>query len=70
MTAEAPNLVAGEERPAESGALLDKLRPADGTLLCRVARSGAGDAAGTVKDPGRMVLLVPIDRAFAMVEGG
>lgn len=32
--------------------------------------AGAGDAAGTVKDPGRMVLLVPIDRAFAMVEGG
>ena len=48
MTAEAPNLVAGEERPAESGALLDKLRPADGTLLCRVARSGAGDAAAAV----------------------
>jgi membrane-bound lytic murein transglycosylase A len=32
--------------------------------------AGAGDAAGTVKDPGRLVLLVPIDRAFAMVEGG
>ncbi len=31
---------------------------------------GAGDAAGTVKDPGRMVLLLPIDRAFAMLEGG
>lgn len=30
----------------------------------------AGDAAGTVKDPGRMVLLVPIDRAYAMLEGG
>jgi membrane-bound lytic murein transglycosylase A len=29
---------------------------------------GAGDAAGTVKDPGRMVLLLPIDRAFAMLE--
>lgn len=28
----------------------------------------AGDAAGTVKDPGRMVLLLPIDRAFAMLE--
>ncbi len=28
---------------------------------------GAGDAAGTVKDPGRMVLLLPIDRAFAML---
>ncbi len=30
--------------------------------------SSAGNAAGTVKDPGRMVLLVPIDRAFAMLE--
>lgn len=29
---------------------------------------GAGDAAGTVKDGGRMVLLLPIDRAFAMLE--
>jgi membrane-bound lytic murein transglycosylase A len=29
---------------------------------------GAGDAAGTVKDPGRMVLLLPIDRAFAMLD--
>ncbi len=29
---------------------------------------GAGDAAGTIKDPGRMVLLLPIDRAFAMLE--
>ena len=32
--------------------------------------ASAGRAAGTVKDPGRMVLLVPIDRAFAMLEGG
>ncbi|WP_135447761.1 murein transglycosylase A [Tabrizicola caldifontis] len=29
----------------------------------------AGAAAGTVKHPGRMVLLLPIDRAFAMLEG-
>lgn len=28
----------------------------------------AGDAAGMVKDPGRMVVLLPIDRAFAMLE--
>ena len=28
----------------------------------------AGQAAGTVKDGGRMVLLLPIDRAFAMLE--
>ena len=30
--------------------------------------TGAGTAAGTVKDGGRMVLLLPIDRAFAMLE--
>jgi membrane-bound lytic murein transglycosylase A len=30
--------------------------------------AGAGEAAGTVKDPGRMVLLLPIDRAFAMLD--
>jgi aldehyde dehydrogenase (NAD+) len=45
---EAPNLVAGEERPAASGAWLDKTRPADGSLLCRVARSAAEDAAAAV----------------------
>ncbi len=48
VSAEAPNLVAGEERPAASGAWLDKTRPADGTPLCRVARSGADDAAAAV----------------------
>lgn len=30
--------------------------------------AGAGEAAGTIKDGGRMVLLLPIDRAFAMLE--
>jgi membrane-bound lytic murein transglycosylase A len=30
--------------------------------------SGAGGAAGTIKDGGRMVILLPIDRAFAMLE--
>lgn len=30
----------------------------------------AGDTAGTVKDGGRMVLLLPIDRAYAMASGG
>lgn len=30
----------------------------------------AGDAAGTVKDGGRMILLVPIDRAYAMLSEG
>jgi membrane-bound lytic murein transglycosylase A len=32
--------------------------------------AGAGDAAGTVKDPGRLILLLPIDRAYAMLEDG
>jgi membrane-bound lytic murein transglycosylase A len=32
--------------------------------------AGAGDAAGTVKDPGRMVLLLPIDRAYALLPEG
>jgi membrane-bound lytic murein transglycosylase A len=31
---------------------------------------GAGDAAGTVKDGGRMVVLLPIDRAYAMLPDG
>ena len=30
----------------------------------------AGDAAGTVKDGGRMVLLLPIDRAYALLPDG
>lgn len=30
----------------------------------------AGDAAGTVKDGGRMVVLLPIDRAYAMLPDG
>jgi aldehyde dehydrogenase (NAD+) len=45
---EIPNLICGEQVPAASGAWLDKLRPADGTHLCRVARSGAEDVATAV----------------------
>jgi membrane-bound lytic murein transglycosylase A len=30
--------------------------------------SDAGDAAGVVKDGGRMIVLLPIDRAFAMLD--
>jgi acyl-CoA reductase-like NAD-dependent aldehyde dehydrogenase len=48
IPAEVPNLVAGEERPPANGTWLDKLRPADGTPLCRVARSDAEDAAAAV----------------------
>ena len=46
---EIPNLIGGEARPAASGGWLDKLRPADGTLLCRVARSGAEDVRAAVE---------------------
>lgn len=31
---------------------------------------GAGNAAGTVKDAGRLILLLPIDRAYAMLPEG
>src|SRR4051794_15840572 len=37
------NLVAGARAPASSGRVFEKLRPADGELLCNVARSDAGD---------------------------
>jgi aldehyde dehydrogenase (NAD+) len=43
-----PNLIAGAAVPPSSGEWLDKLRPADGTPLCRVARSGAEDVASAV----------------------
>lgn len=46
--ADVPNLVAGEERPPAGGTWLDKTRPSDGERLCRVARSGADDAAAAV----------------------
>jgi aldehyde dehydrogenase (NAD+) len=46
---EIPNLIGGEGRPAVSGGWLDKLRPADGTLLCRVARSGEEDVQAAVE---------------------
>ncbi len=43
-----PNHVDGKDAPAASGEWLDKHRPADGSLLCRVARSGAEDVAAAV----------------------
>jgi aldehyde dehydrogenase (NAD+) len=43
-----PNHVDGTDVPAASGEWLDKHRPADGALLCRVARSGAEDIAKAV----------------------
>jgi alpha-ketoglutaric semialdehyde dehydrogenase len=50
VTAEdALNLIDGDARPAAAGAWLDKLRPADGSALCRVARSGAADVDTAVQ---------------------
>ncbi len=47
MTAQ--NLVAGRAAPAASGKTFEKVRPADGALLCRVARSGPDDVAAAVE---------------------
>jgi aldehyde dehydrogenase (NAD+) len=43
-----PNHVDGKSVPAASGEWLDKHRPADGSLLCRLARSGAEDVDAAV----------------------
>jgi acyl-CoA reductase-like NAD-dependent aldehyde dehydrogenase len=48
VTEEVPNLVGGEPVAAASGGWLEKVRPADGALLCRVARSGSEDVARAV----------------------
>src|SRR5262249_37639188 len=45
---EVPNLVGSEATPAAGARLFDKLRPTDGTLLCRVARSSAADVQAAV----------------------
>jgi acyl-CoA reductase-like NAD-dependent aldehyde dehydrogenase len=45
---EISNLVAGESVRASSGRSFEKLRPADGSLLCTVTRSDAGDVAAAV----------------------
>jgi aldehyde dehydrogenase (NAD+) len=45
---EIPNLVGGVAVPPASGEWLDKLRPADASLLCRVARSGSDDVEAAV----------------------
>jgi aldehyde dehydrogenase (NAD+) len=38
-----PNLIGGELAPSSSGEWIDKLRPADATHLCRLARANAHD---------------------------
>jgi aldehyde dehydrogenase (NAD+) len=42
------NLIGGADVPAASGRTFDKLRPSNGELLCRAARSDATDAAAAV----------------------
>jgi alpha-ketoglutaric semialdehyde dehydrogenase len=42
------NLIGGKTTPARGGEWLEKLRPTDETLLCRVARSRAEDVAEAV----------------------
>src|SRR5436190_22566433 len=41
------NLIAGKPAQARAGTF-DKLRPEDGTLLCRVARSGEAEVSAAV----------------------
>ena len=48
MVADVQNLIDGRLGPARSGEWLEKIRPADETTLCRVARSGADDVAEAV----------------------
>ena len=69
---EIPNLIAGEEVAAASGRWLDKLRPDDGSLLCRVARSAADDvdravAAARVAQAG-WAERTPVDRGEVVRE--
>ena len=42
------NLIGGEECSARSGTWLEKRRPADGELFCRVARSGTADVDSAI----------------------
>src|SRR5262245_50475209 len=63
---EVANLVGGDRVPAASGATFEKLRPADGTLLCRVARSSRPDielavAAAHAAQPG-WAARTPVER--------
>jgi aldehyde dehydrogenase (NAD+) len=46
---EIPNWIDGREGPALSGAWFEKLGPADGRTVCRVARSGADDIDQSVR---------------------
>ncbi len=48
LPTEIPNWISGKERWSCSGELFDKVNPATGGLLCRVARSGAEDVGEAV----------------------
>jgi alpha-ketoglutaric semialdehyde dehydrogenase len=61
------NLVAGREAPAVSGRVFDKLRPADGSLLCRAPRSGPDEVRAAV---GAAVAAQPEWAARTAVERG
>ena len=47
------NWIDGRQLPARSGGLVDKLDPASGSLLCRLARSGPEDVDQAVKSAAR-----------------
>ena len=47
--AQIPNWIQGQERPALAGEMFDKLNPATGRHLCRVARSRVGDILQAVR---------------------
>jgi aldehyde dehydrogenase (NAD+) len=49
---EIPNWINNEAVPAASGDWFDKLKPTDGQLLCRVARSGAADVRKAIEAAG------------------
>jgi alpha-ketoglutaric semialdehyde dehydrogenase len=48
MPDEAQNLIDGRALPAQSGETFEKLRPADGSLLCLAARSREADVAAAI----------------------
>jgi acyl-CoA reductase-like NAD-dependent aldehyde dehydrogenase len=52
-TVDIPNLIDGRDVLAASGRTFEKLRPADGSLLCAVARSDAADVAAAVDAAGQ-----------------
>ena len=49
IPAQIPNWIQGQERPALAGEMFDKLNPATGRHLCRVARSRVGDILQAVR---------------------